>query len=336
MTNASDLHVVFGATGAAGRATVRALVAQGLPVRAVSRKPAGFPDGVETTAADAADAEATRHAAEGAAVIYNCVNAPYTQWPELFPPLWRNVTAAAEATGARLVIMDNLYMYGPTDSPLTEDTPMRASGKKGTVRIAMTQELLATAARANIPLAIGRAADFYGPDVTVALVGADAFRNALAGKKVSGAGSLDVPHTTSYIDDVGRALTVLGQRDEAVGQIWHLPAAPPITQREFIGLMFQEANQPPKIGRITGLAMRVASLFNPMARELGEIAYQYEKPFMMDTAKFQQAFGASATPHRDGIRQTLDWVRGGGNGWGELAWDGCVDRAGPWLLTPAT
>jgi hypothetical protein len=32
-------------------------------------------------------------------VIYQCLNAPYTQWPERFPPLQRSVLAAAERAG---------------------------------------------------------------------------------------------------------------------------------------------------------------------------------------------------------------------------------------------
>jgi uncharacterized protein YbjT (DUF2867 family) len=106
------LHVVFG-TGQVGRALVAHLAGLGLAVRAVSRhQPPALAD-VDWRAADVTDPEAAADAAKGAAVIYQCVNAPYTQWPERFPPLQRGVLAAAERHGALLVALENLYGYGP-------------------------------------------------------------------------------------------------------------------------------------------------------------------------------------------------------------------------------
>ena len=53
--------------------------------------------------------------AAGADVVYFCLNAAnYDRWAEEFPPLQRAVLAGAEAAGARLVVLDNLYAYGPT------------------------------------------------------------------------------------------------------------------------------------------------------------------------------------------------------------------------------
>jgi AAA ATPase domain len=85
--------------------------------------------GVDWRAADAADPEAAADAAKGAAVIYQCLNAPYSQWPERFPPLQRGVLTAAERSGALLVSLENLYGYGPTGGqPMTEDLPLAATG----------------------------------------------------------------------------------------------------------------------------------------------------------------------------------------------------------------
>jgi hypothetical protein len=44
-------------------------------------------------------------------------------------------------------------------------------------------------------------------------------------------GSLDQPHTLNYLEDMGRSLVTLGERDEADGQVWHLSAAEPLTGR---------------------------------------------------------------------------------------------------------
>ena len=90
------LHVVFG-TGQVGVALAARLAAQGVAVRTVSRhRPATLAEGVDWRAADATDPEAAADAAKGAAVVYQCLNAPYTGWPKLFPPLQRGVLAAAE------------------------------------------------------------------------------------------------------------------------------------------------------------------------------------------------------------------------------------------------
>ena len=161
------LHVVFG-TGQVGTALITHLRSLGVAVRAVSRhRPRTLAEGADWRGADATDAEAATDAAKGASVVYQCLNAPYNQWPELFPPLQRGVLAAAERTGALLVSLENLYGYGPTGGrPMTEDLPLSATSVKGRTRAAMTAELLAAAESGRVSVAIGRASDFFGPGVT--------------------------------------------------------------------------------------------------------------------------------------------------------------------------
>ena len=124
-------------------------------------------DGVDWRAADATDPDAATDAARGASVIYQCLNAPYTDWPKRFPPLQRGVLSAAERNGALLVSLENVYGYGPTGGkPMTEDLPLAATTVKGRTRAAMTQELLAAADAGRVRIAIGRASDFFGAGVT--------------------------------------------------------------------------------------------------------------------------------------------------------------------------
>lgn len=139
-----DLQVVFGA-GQVGRSLVARLAETEKRVRVVSRRrPANLPRYVDWRPADAADLESAKNAADGAAVIYQCLNAPYTNWPQQFPPLQRGVLVAAEHVGALLVSLENVYGYGPTGGkPMTEDLPLAATSNKGTTRAAMTTELLA-------------------------------------------------------------------------------------------------------------------------------------------------------------------------------------------------
>jgi nucleoside-diphosphate-sugar epimerase len=313
MTTNNDsqaLHVIFGA-GPVGMAVMEELVKRGRPVRLVNRSGrAKAPEGVELAAGDASDPTTTRALCRGAAVVYNCTNPPYTQWPELFPPLQAGVLEGAASAGARLVVMENVYMYGPTGGkPLTEDLPYAATTRKGRVRAEMAEDLLAAHRAGQVQMAIGRASDFFGPRALLAAMGERVFYPALAGKAAQAMGNLDLPHTQTYIPDIGRGLVILGEREEALGQAWHLPSPETVTSRQFIEMVFEETGHPPKIQVLPKFLLKILSLFNPTLRELDEMLYEFEEPFILDHSKFERAFGNHATPLREAIRTTVAWFR---------------------------
>src|SRR5262245_7778511 len=148
------LHVIVG-KGPIGMTTAGLLADQGHEVRVVSRSavpasgpsvrvPADQSDGlVRHVVLDAADKEALTAVTRGAAALYNCANPPYHRWPVEWPPLASAMLDTAEETGAVLVIMGNLYGYGPVDRPMTEDLPLAATGSKGRVRARMWLDALA-------------------------------------------------------------------------------------------------------------------------------------------------------------------------------------------------
>jgi nucleoside-diphosphate-sugar epimerase len=310
MSATNELHVVFG-TGPVGMAVMEALVNRGKPVLMVNRSgQAPVPSGVEVAAGDATDPARTRELCRGATVVYNCTNPPYTQWPELFPPLQAGVLAGAASAGAKLVVMDNLYMYGPTGGrPLTEALPYNAATRKGRVRAQMARDLLAAHQAGTVRVAIGRASDFFGPRVFDSAAGERVFYPALAGKAAQIMGNANLPHTYSYIPDVGTGLVILGERDEALGQAWHLPGPETVTTRRFLELIYQETGHPLKIQTLPKFMLKILSLFNPMMRELDEMLYEFEEPFVMDTSKFTEAFGNHATPLPNAIRATVNWFQ---------------------------
>jgi nucleoside-diphosphate-sugar epimerase len=290
---------------------VRELAGRALRVRAVTRSGKGdVPEGVEQVAADVGVPEGARRACEGAAVVYHCAQPPYTKWAELFRPMTDAILAGAAAAGAKLVFADNLYVYGPPDGPMTEDTPQRAQGKKAGVRIEMANALLRAHTDGRLRVTIGRASDYYGPRGTTSTVGENIMKPLLRDKRVRWLGSLDQPHTLNYLEDMARSLVTLGERDEADGQIWHLPAAEPLTGRQFLQLLFEKAGRAPKIGVAARPLIRVGGLFNPLLRELNETLYQFERPFVSDASKFQVAFGPfEPTPHGAAVSRTVDWFR---------------------------
>jgi nucleoside-diphosphate-sugar epimerase len=304
------LHIVFG-TGQVGTALGAYLAGLGIAVRAVSRHRPAALAGVDWRAADAADPEAAADAAKGASVIYQCLNAPYSQWPERFPPLQRGVLAAAERTGALLVSLENLYGYGPVGGqPMTEDLPLAATGIKGRVRAAMTAELLAAAAGGRVRITIGRASDFFGPGVTQgSALGERVFGNALASRRADFIGNPGLPHTYSYVPDIAAGLATLGTDPRAVGQTWHLPGPPTGTTRALLRLVADEVGHPVRIRSLPRLAVRGLGLVNPVLRELAETYYQFGEPFVMDTTKYESVFGPAGTPLADSLAATLAWYR---------------------------
>ncbi len=310
MAEAKELHVVFGA-GPVGLATVRALLRRNHRVRVVSRSgklPPTF-EGVEVVAADALNPVQAREVVKGAHVVYQCAQSAYTRWPRDFPPLQRAILNATAEAGAKLVLADNLYMYGEVHGPIHEDLPYAAATRKGKVRAAMAEEALAAHQEGRVRVAVGRASDFYGPFVLESALGERVFKPLLKGKSAQLGGDIDLRHSYTFIHDFGEALAILGERQEADAQAWHVPNAEARSTRELVSQAFAIADKKPKMSSAGRTAMRLIGLFNPGARESVEMMYAYEKPYVVDDGKFKRAFGDISTPFEEGLEQTLSWYQ---------------------------
>jgi nucleoside-diphosphate-sugar epimerase len=317
MTGNGELHVVFG-TGPVGMSVMDELVREGRRVRMVNRRGrASVPEGVEVVGGDATDEAFAREASEGASVVYFALNPPYDKWPELFPPLQAGVLEGAASAGAKLIAMENLYMYGSTDGrQLTEDLPYAPNTRKGRVRARMSEELMEAHRSGRVRVAIGRASDFFGPRVLASAAGEQVFGRVVQGKSAQVAGDPDQPHTYTYAPDIGRGLVILGEREEALGEAWHLPSPETLTTRQFVEMIFEEVGKPARIQAAPKIVLRALGLFNPGMREMIEMLYEFEEPFVVDDSKFEQAFGEHAMPLREAIGETVQWYsskRAGGD-----------------------
>ena len=148
---ASDLHVVFGA-GQVGLRLAGRLVEAGKRVRVVKRSRAALPEGCEVTLGDAADRGFCAEAARGAAVVYHCMNPPYDTraWAAAVPRYMGNLIAASALAGARLVVLDNVYMLGrPGGRPLDEESPANPCSRKGEIRARAGRALMPATAWSN-------------------------------------------------------------------------------------------------------------------------------------------------------------------------------------------
>ena len=233
----------------------------------------------------------------------------YHRWTARFPALQAGVLAAAEASGARLVSMENVYMYGrPAGRPLTEDRTNNAHTRKGRLRAEMADELLGAHRTSRVEVAIGRASDYFGPrGWAQSNLGDRVFPAALAGKTGTVLGDRYQPHTYTYIPDIGEGLAVLGEHPDAPGEIWHLPNDPRTrSTQELVDTIYRQAGQDrARIRTVPPLLRRALAITSPVVRELLEMQYQFEEPFIVDSSKITTRLGVTATPLDQAIAETL-------------------------------
>jgi nucleoside-diphosphate-sugar epimerase len=304
-----SLHVIIGA-GPVGSATALRLAARGQRVRIITRSGTGpAADGVEPIAADATDAGRLASLTAGADVIYNCASPPYHRWPQDWPPLAAAVLAAAEQAGAVLVTMSNLYGYGPVGHPITERDPLAATGPKGRTRAAVWAQALAAHQAGRVRATEARASDFFGPGVRgQSPIGQRSIPRLLAGRPIAVLGDPDAAHSWTYVPDIAATLVTLGASERAWGHAWHVPASAPMSQREVYTALARLAGaRAPRLRPVPAWLIRVGGLAVPDLRELGEVAYQFTAPFVVDSSAFTTAFGLAPTPADQALAATLGW-----------------------------
>ncbi|MFD9407911.1 NAD-dependent epimerase/dehydratase family protein [Streptomyces sp. NPDC059989] len=305
-----SLHIVLG-FGPAGAATARLLAEQGHSVRVVTKSGRSPEPGIEHLALDATDRARLTEAAQGAAAIHSCAAPPYHRWADEWPPLAASLCAAAESTGAVLVMLGNLYGYGPVAGPMTEELPLAATGTKGRIRAAAWEQARTLHEQGRIKAVEVRASDFFGPGVTDGghLAGR-VMPPLLRGKPVSTLGDPDAPHSWTYLPDVARALVEVAGEERAWGRAWHVPTEPALSVREMVDRLAAQAGTGPVAVRgLPSPVLAVASLFSPLLRELKEIRYQFDRPFVVDSSAYEAAFAVRATPLDEQVKQTVDWWR---------------------------
>ena len=314
LSAARGSHLVVGA-GVIGGRVARLLAERGERVLVVSRSGSG-PAGITCVAADAADADAMARLAEGAAVIYNCVNPPYHRWPTDWPPIAASVLGAAERSGAVLVTLSNLYGYGPAPRspqgsgydeahPMTEATPLAATGRKGRVRARVWQDALAAHRAGRVRAAEVRGSDFVGPGA-VSAMGERVVRRVRRGQSVSVLGRADRPHTWSFTEDVAGMLVVAGNDPRAWGQAWHVPSNEPRSQRQVIeDFAAATGSGPVRVSTIPAAVVNAMGLVSPLMRELRETEYQFRDDFIMDSTAARTTFGVEPTPWDEIVAATL-------------------------------
>jgi len=300
---------ILGAGGAISNELVKRLAARNQEFRLVGRKPQKTPGVTEVMAADAADREQTIRAVAGSSIVYLLVGLKYdhTVWAEYWPRIMANTIEACKRAGAKLIFFDDVYMYGRVDGPMTEETPFNPRSKKGEVRARVAQMLIDEWRRGGLSAMIARAADFCGPHAHNSVPYAMVFDLLARGKKPMWFANCNLPHSFTYTPDAADSLVQLAQSPTAWNQTWHLPTAPnPPTGKEFIAMAAKEFGAPSKCRVVGNITLRLVGSINPMIREMREMMYQYDSPYIFDSSKYANAFGFPGTPYADAIRVSAE------------------------------
>ena len=290
--------------GPVGRATVEALTARGDRVRVAQRsQPKDLPASVGFVPCDVLDEGAVRRVLDGVAQLVLAIGFAYDGkiWREAWPKAMRNVVAAAEAAGTRVVFVDDMYMLGPQDAPLTEDMPLTRQGVKPAVRAEVTRIWQAASGEGRIKFAALRCPDFYGPGVGLSHIGDSGFGRLAQGKTAMLIAPPDTPHDFTYVPDIARAVvSLLDAPDDVYGQAWNMPSAPTRTPREILALGAAAIGVAPKVRSIPLALLPLLGLAVPFLREVAEMRFLFDRPYRIDARKFEARFWSDVTPFEVG------------------------------------
>ncbi|MBU4336841.1 MAG: NAD(P)H-binding protein [Actinobacteria bacterium] len=305
-------HVVVGA-GGIGRAAARHLVARGHEVVMATRSGTDPQiEGVRPVTVDAADPSSLEATLRGADTLVNAVNpARYDRWERDWPPVAAAMLTAAERTGAGLVTVSNLYGYGPVDGPMSEDTPAHPHGTKGRVRATMWADALGAHQAGRVRATELRASDYFGPGSSprTSVLNAMVIGRAAVGRSVwLISGGSDVPHSWTYLDDIGALAAALATDDRSWGRAWHVPTAEPRTAREVAADVARLVGRSAPAVRELPVPVRALARVSATVRELDETRYQFDRPFVLDSTLTGRTFALQPTPWERALAETVTWL----------------------------
>lgn len=307
----NEYHAIFG-TGPLGLAIMDQLIQEGKNVILVNTSgKADVPPSIKVIKGDATKLESVMDICNShkISVLYHCLGLPYLSWVELFPIMMDNIIEAAAIHQIKIVYADNLYAYGPHDEPLHENASYNTVGMKTKVRAEVATKLMNAHKSGKVQATIGRGTDFYGPRVKTSALGEQVIKNLMEGKPADVLGNPDTKHSYIFIRDFAKGLIMLGEHQDALGEIWHIPTNEPNTTRTIVQKVAEELGTTAKY-RVAGkFIVNIAGLFNPDMKELKELMYQHLYDFVVDSKKFQGKFPISITPQDEAIRQTVDWYK---------------------------
>ena len=303
------MQTILGAGGDIGKLLAKELKAYTGKIRLVARNPQKVNDTDELFIADITDKNATFHAVEGSEIVYLTAGFEYNTkvWQKSWPLAMQNVIDACLHHNCRLVFFDNVYAYSKDCIPhMTEECLIDPPSKKGAVRAQVLKMLIDAMKNKGLNALVARSADFYGPASKNGLLNIGVIDNFKKGKKAFWQSDAAKVHSITFTPDAAKATALLGNTDDAYGQVWHLPTSPEkLTGKEFIQLTAAAMNVQPRYYTLSKFMISLVGLFSPVVKELREMQYQNDREYFFDSTKFEKRFGLKATAYRDGIAQSV-------------------------------
>jgi len=303
---------LVGATGPVGASIAAALAAAATPFAAIGRSESGLAAAFGTQplavrrAWEPDTAAGMRAAFHGLDTLVTMVGVPYDAF-HLHPVLMRRTIEAAAAEGlSRLLLIGTAYPFGrPQAARVDETHPRTPHTRKGQLRKAQEDILMAADAAGTIRASILRLPDFYGPGVERSFL-SDIFAAAAQGRRARVVGPIDTPHEFIFVPDVGPVVRDLIGCDDAFGRTFNLGGAGTITVRDVAERAFAMAKAKPRLLVANRAMLRLAGLFDPVMRELVEMHYLLTTPVVFDDGALTGLLGPLAkTPYDAGIARAL-------------------------------
>ena len=304
----APIHVVLGA-GQVGPILAEKLVAAGHDVRVICRKEPRAIPGARWISADLTDLTSAHEVVRGATAVYHCANPMrYDQWETLLPPLSRTIREAVAGSGAHLVVLDNLYMYGaPEGGVIRDDTPIAPQSRKGHLRAKLAEEFAESARRGDFALSVLRAPDFFGAHSSRSATFHPMFFGRLArGKSAPVLGNPDLPHAHAYMPDVAEALFLLGTRPQPSAAPWLAPVTWNGTTRQLFDVFSRVAHRTVTPWQVPSWLWPALGLWDPEVRGVPEMLHQWNHAFQLDDSRFRRTFGFEPTPIERAVADTLE------------------------------
>ncbi len=300
-------------TGQVGRSLFEQLQLQGkkseiLLVNKSGKVSFGLPEGTSVVAADVTMPKKLIPIFQKSDIVFSCTDVPYQLWSNFYPLLSNAMIEGLKHSTAKLVFADNMYSYGNVKGQLIhEDLPHLATTKKGIIRAEIINNF--NISEVNNRVAIVKSSDFIGPHIEKGVFGIDFLKNIYNHKIIYLPGDTTLPHHFTFIEDFAKAMALVAFEPKAFNEIWHVPNSPAISQNEWLEIFKQETGLKIKFRAIPKFMIKLVGLFNPFVKELAELSYQFNYPYLIGSHKFINYFGDIATSPTEIVKKTIQWYK---------------------------
>lgn len=304
------MQTILGANGSVGKVLAKELMNYTNEIKLVSRNPKKINDSDILMKADLLNPALLDEAVKGSEVVYVTIAFEYKSsvWKDNWPKFMFNLIQSCKKYNSKIVFVDNMYMYDPKYlSNMTEETPINPISEKGKIRAQITKMLSDAIDKKEVTALFARSADFYGPNVENSALTLTVYKNLLKNKNPQWIGKLDVIHSFTNINDIGKSVALLGNTKDAFNQVWHLPTTDEkLLTRNWIEIFMNEMNMKKNIQSIPVWAIGPLGIFIPILKELKEMAYQFDRDYFFNSDKFNKQFNFTPISPLEGIKEIIN------------------------------